>query len=131
MDLDFLFGGQRFVEVKGLKFDKAIFSAIIIFFLLIFFVVMVKNGFDKDVHQYIACKDSVQCYNPLYMQFPVCEKFFYGACTTEYLPSGFVYGTPPPKILEWFTNALLVSIVAGFILNHFMYNREKKYLAED
>lgn len=125
---------KRFAKLEldnGRKyiFDKYIFQGCIAFLLLFTLSVFIYYGFDLSYNLYVGCKNmtvnSYYCENPLYMNYDYCHDAWPGACEQKFIPVGFEYGKPPPKILSIFESFTVLTIVLGFLINHFLYNKGK------
>ena len=92
-------------------FNTGIFLGVIVLSLILAIIIISSYGFDYDTHYYVKCNNSSQCYNNLYQAYPTCLKVAGGSlCELEFLPAGFIYGTPTPFIIkywEWFILGLL------------------------
>lgn len=110
-------GKRWLVESKDhYRVDKRIVIAYLAILVGVFLYTAYQNNFDFSQHYYFNC------------QVGPCENHFYGKCSMDWcsekvLPSGFVYGEPPPYMSENFgVIALLLGIVV-IISNHFVHNR--------
>jgi hypothetical protein len=107
------------------KFNTLLFG--IGMLLLTFFAVgiLMHYGMDKQNKIYISCPtDGVsQCENSLY-KTDFCYKYLNNyICEQEYLPKGFVYGTPPPTIYKQFNTIVILYLIFLFLVNHWLHNR--------
>lgn len=145
MKLDKLIGGERFTRIpiedsnKIYIFDRLIFIGIMIFLVVLMLILIISNGgFSSKYNFYVRCNNTIGvptlinnseivfnmgCENPLYRDTKYCGMAWAGACEQKTLPNGFTYGEPRPKFMNWFIIISILSILAGFIINHNLYNK--------
>lgn len=128
---------ERYTKVellnnKSYTFDKNIFSISILILLCIFFIILFSNGgLSTEKNFYVNCDVSKgwgfpYCENPFYLNYPICNEVWDGACTQQLLENGFVYGTPPPRYFLYFNYAIFMLLVSAFVINHLVHNRHLK-----
>jgi hypothetical protein len=117
------------ISIKEEKyyFNPFIFQIMIIFLILVIVVSGLAYGFSAEKSFYIVCDKKLNstCENPLYNNFNYCGKNIPSndyICKTEFLPSGFVYGSPPPMIYNLFGTLTILSFFLALIINHYLYN---------
>ena len=133
--LNYLLGGDRFLRVGGYVFDRLIFVSYIfvclVFFVSIFFV----YGMDKSYHIYYVCdadaSQGFRCEQPFFMNYPLCESVWDGACVDRFVSNGFSFGEPAPWIVYSFGWIVGVCLFLCFLFNHLLYNRDFKFVGGD
>jgi hypothetical protein len=123
-------------------FDRYFFIGVVVVLLSIFLLIVLLNGgLGKINNFYVTCNNTFgnnymdinksfvgtlyNCENPLY-NTKYCRYAWAGACEEQYIPNGFVYGTPPTKYLQGFTSITLSLLLLAFTFNHFLYNTRWK-----
>lgn len=113
---------------NGYKFDKLIFWGGACIMVVIVLLFLYENGY-KNI-PYVVC-DEEKCLNPLIDQYTkesLIEKYNLDCseqwCFYEVLPRG-EYGKKP--LTEEFTITILSITLLGFVLNHVLHNKGKKF----
>jgi hypothetical protein len=119
------FEGQEYL------INKRIFQTLVIIVGIVGFGIFFYYGGDRSYNLYVSCNDSMSgfCLNPVYQNFKYCGKHVDAnseLCTSEYLPNGFVYGSPPPPILGHFVTFTIFGLCVAVLVNHFIHNKKKR-----
>jgi len=129
--IEYLVGGKRFSELGSYKFDKLIFGSYILIFLFSFLMVFLFAGSDRSFHVYYSCdadhRDGLRCEQPFYLNYPICESLWAGACSDQFVDSGFSYGSPEPWIVKNWGLLIGLGLVSAFVINHLVHNRSFKF----
>jgi len=131
---------------NGYRYDSKIFYCWLLVIVGLILYVFSVNDWDFSLNPYLECKDFL-CENPFYdnKTMPRCDAELrilwliplYNTgdcrkdcdwCYNKFLSKG-VYGEKPKA--EWLNNNLwlitTVLLVGAFLLNHFIYNKGKKF----
>jgi hypothetical protein len=123
--LDGRYSEIKVSDTKRYRFDKLIFTSIILVALIFSVIVLQSNNYDKSQKVYLNCDSKTPCFNPYY-ESNICgtvlELDNY-LCTTDVVPSGYVYGTPTPFYIKNFSTIIIGFILVGLLVNHFTYNK--------
>lgn len=120
----------------GYIFDRRIFWTVIGIGVLIFFVIAYQNNFDFSYKFTVTCPEGRSCYNVIarenfQMYNPHTNYDYKKDCTEEWCKQATlepgVYGTKPPMIITYFPFIMIVLVMIGIVLNHFIHNRGKKF----
>jgi len=117
-------------------FKKWIFRWAILCMILFVFALWFRRGLGNPLERklYVHCPLNVaSCENPLYDAKDFCMDKLgadHPLCSMRYLPAGFVYGSPPDKLVLNGGLVMFGLVVLAFVLNHFLYNRGRKFWSE-
>jgi len=140
--LKYLIGGERFTELKRddkviYRFDRLFFAGFVVLSLLFFVLIFLIYGSDRSYHIHYVCNTSMQnvpgyspqpfCENPFYLNHPVCESMWDGACDQKTVMNGFEFGDPAPSVVKYFGLILGVLLALTFLINHLVHNRGFKF----
>lgn len=124
--IEYLVGGERFTELGGYRFDKLIFGGFILLVLALFMIMFLSYGADRGYHIYYFCdadaRDGLQCKNPFFAEYPICEQAWSTACSDKFVPTGFEFGEPAPWIIKNWGMIVGLLLAGAFVVNHFMHN---------
>jgi hypothetical protein len=133
---------KRFnTTTNGYRYDKLIFYGILFLYLSFIFFIAYSNGFDFSNKVYFECVGWEDCDNPFYNGkdklnpgFECSRAWLYGEdCNInkeewfnyKLLPPG-KYGKEAPNYFKYILPTLLIIIVFGLLLNHFLHNKGKE-----
>lgn len=129
--IEYLVGGKRFTDLGGYLFDKLIFGIYILIVLLLFVCVFIASGSYRSNHIHYVCDSKSiglsYCEQPFFMNYPLCEKMWLGACDQKFVPDGFEFGDPAPWIVRSWGMILGVLLFVAFVVNHFVHNKNFKF----
>lgn len=113
---------------KDYIIDTRIFNIFLVLLCLIFVISYFVYGFDKSNHIYLECKEPTGCINQ-YFNSSDCGKALNeeeSICTQERFQYLETYGEKPPFVFKYFGSFVAIGLAFCFILNHLLYNRQKK-----
>jgi hypothetical protein len=123
--LDGRYSEFKISDEKKYRFDKLIFTSIILVALIFSVIVLQSNNYDKSQKVYLNCNSDTPCFNPYY-ESNICGTVLESdnyLCTTDVVPSGYTYGTPSPFYIKNFSTIIFGVLLAGLLVNHFAYNK--------
>lgn len=115
---------------NGYKYDRRIFWGVLGIALLLFSFTAYLEGFNFSYKFHFVCEDSI-CDNP-YSDVMASRNSVTGhkyLCSEEWCKEPILtkgeYGKGPPWLLLNFNWILILMVIAGLILNHFIHNKGK------
>ena len=130
--------GHFSILPNGYKFNQYIFYLLITIVIFMGVYVFYNLGFSTDPQIYYKCTDSTSCENPFYkynfdseLDMKYRDMCTYEWCNKEILPGGFEFGRKPTFLERNFGFIAGIIIIFGFILNHFLYNKEINFSIEN
>ena len=118
------------IAKNGYKFNRLLFLGVIFIFTGIFIYNLMINGITQ--HPYFTCKSDI-CFNAVYANKISCNSIYCPPveckedwCFQEYVSKG-TYGIQPSFTQRYFPMLIWGSTVLAFIINHFLYNKGKKF----
>lgn len=104
-------------------FDKRVFWGVLSILVILGFVAAWQMGFKEYVVVY-SCDEPVPCRNPFRDELGFCTVDNRILCEPPLLQPGEIIGEAPPWLARNYPKIGFLVIIAGFLLNHFLFNRD-------
>lgn len=114
------------INNKEYRFKSLIFIIIAILLLIMNIVGLALNNWSLETEYYIYCDSKAGCSNPYFGSESCINSKWENTpiCTQEYYYYKESYGKEPNWVIKYIYEITIGLIVAGLLLNHFLYNKD-------